>query len=336
MSYYLGFLYFSQSYFFSLKKNYYYIFLLVIIWPFGESYSQQAPVFTQYREAQMFYNPAFAGMREGICVNGLMRQQWAGFKDYYNGENAAPEDYLITIDAPIKLLHGGLGASIIQDKATYYWNDISLLLSYSFHTELSLGSLGIGVGAELKNLTIDGSKFRMVDEGDDILLKSSQGDMRFDANIGVYFRSNDNYYVGVSLTNILKSTFIKLDPSGNGDISTDRTLHLIGGYNYILPSDPRFEIEPSVLIQSNFISTQYNLTATVNYNSRFLVGVNYRFQESIGVMVGMKFKDFRLGYAYDVNIKGLAVPGSHEISLNYCFKIKADRSKTSYKNTRYL
>ena len=34
-----------------------------------------------------------------------MRQQWAGFKDYETGENAAPEDYLITLDSPIKFLH---------------------------------------------------------------------------------------------------------------------------------------------------------------------------------------------------------------------------------------
>ncbi len=319
-----------------MRYRYFYILFIVFVSTYNTTFGQQVPVFTQYRKAQMFFNPAFAGMRDGICVNGLMRQQWAGFKDYYNGESASPEDYLITIDSPVKLLHGGLGAAIIQDKATYYWNDISLLLAYSFHTELSIGSIGIGVGAELKNLTVDGSKFRMVDENDLILLKSSQGDMRFDANLGVFFKSNSNYYIGVSFTNILKTTFKKLDPSGNGDISTDRTLNIIGGYNYILPGDQRFEIEPSILIQSNFISTQYNITTTVNYNSRFTLGLNYRLQESVGVIVGVRYKDFNIGYSYDVNTKRLGVPGSHEISLNYCFKIKADRSKTSYKNTRYL
>ena len=284
----------------------------------------------------MFSNPAYAGMREGICVNGIMRQQWAGFKDYYTGDNASPENYLISIDSPIKLLHGGLGAVIIQDKATYYWNDISLLLSYSFHAELSIGTLGIGLGAVLKNRNIDGTKFRMVDPGDDILLKTAQGDMRFDANLGVFFRSINNYYVGISFTNLLKSKFVKLDPSGEGIVSTDRTLYITGGYNYVFPSDPRFEIEPSILIQSDFISTQYNISTTVNYNTRFWGGLNYRFQESIGAIVGLRFKDFRLGYAYDMNTKRLGVPGSHEVSLSYCFKIKADRSKTSYKNTRYL
>lgn len=303
--------------------------------PISGVYAQQAPVFTQYRDVQMFTNPAYAGMREGICVNGLMRQQWAGFKDYETGENAAPENYLITIDSPIKLFHGGLGGAIIQDKATYNWNDISMLLSYSFHLELSAGTIGIGVGAVLKNRNIDGSKYRAVDE-DPVILKSEQGDMRFDANLGVFFQSVNNYYVGVSLTNLIKSRFVKLDPQGDGIITTDRTLYVIGGYNYILPGDPRFAIEPSVLIQSDFVSTQYNISATVNYNSKFWGGLNYRLQESVGVMIGMRFKDFRLGYAYDVNTKRLGVPGSHEVALGYCFKIKADRSKTSYKNTRYL
>jgi type IX secretion system PorP/SprF family membrane protein len=302
----------------------------------GFIFAQQAPVFTQYREAMMFTNPAYAGMREGICVNGLIRQQWAGFKDYTTGESASPEDYLITLDSPMKFLHGGLGGAIIQDRATYNWSDISLLLSYSFHTELSFGTLGIGIGAVLKNRNIDGSLYQAVNESDPIILKSSQSDMRFDGSLGLFYSSASNYYVGLSITNILTSRFKKLDPDGEGFITTDRTVYLTGGYSYILPRDPRFVIEPSVLIQSNFISTQYNFSATVNYNSKFWGGLNFRLQESVAAMVGLRFKDFRLGYSYDINIKGLGVPGSHEISLNYCFKIKADRSKTSYKNTRYL
>jgi type IX secretion system PorP/SprF family membrane protein len=308
---------------------------LVLVLSFDYSFGQQAPIFTQYRETQMFTNPAYAGMREGICVNGIMRQQWAGFKDYYTGENAAPESYLITLDSPVKILHGGVGIAIIQDKATYNWNDISMLFSYSFHKELAIGTLGVGIGAVLKNRNIDGSKYRAVDN-DILILSSNEGDMRFDANFGVFFRSLNDYYIGLSFTNLLMTKFVKLDPQGDGLISTDRTMYLIGGYNYVLPSDPRFEIEPSILVQSDFISTQYNISTTVNYNSRFWGGLNYRFQESVGIIVGLRYKDFKLGYAYDVNTKRLGVPGSHEISLNYCFKIKTDRSKTSYKNTRYL
>lgn len=319
-----------------MKRLNYYIIILAIILSTGSLLAQQAPIFTQYRESMMFTNPAFAGMREGICVNGLMRQQWAGFKDYATGENAAPQNYLISLDSPIKILHGGLGGAIIQDRATYNWNDISLLLSYSFHAELSFGTIGIGLGGVLKNRSIDGSKYQAVNESDPVILKSEQGDMRLDANLGIYYESLNNYQIGISVTNLLTTSFKKLDPSGEGLITTDRTFYLYGGYTYVLPRDPRFEIEPSVLVQTNFISTQYNVSAIVNYNSRFWGGLNYRVQESVGAIVGLRYKDFRIGYSYDLNTKRLGVPGSHEVSLNYCFKIKADRSKTTYKNTRYL
>ncbi len=334
-SYYKENLYFSSSLISNLKQRFTHISILVLLLATVGMQAQQAPQFTHYRGATMLYNPAYAGMREGICINGISRQQWAGFKDYENGENAAPEDYLVTADTPIKFLHGGFGGAIIQDKATYNWSDISVVLGYSYHAELSFGTLGIGVGIDLKNRTIDGSKYRYVDD-DPVILKSSQGDMRFDANAGLYFKSADNYYLGVSVTNIIKSTFIKLSDQGDGQISTDRTFYITGGYNFFMPGDQRFEIQPSFLIQSDLVSTQYNLGAIVNYNAKFWGGLNYRFQESVGVLIGMRFKDFGIGYSYDVNTMTLGVPGSHEVSLSYCFKIQGDKSQTSYKNTRYL
>ena len=78
------------------------------------SLGQQAPMFTQYYNTFMFSNPAYAGMSEGICVHGIYRQQWAGFKDA-NGDVVSPQDFLITVDSPVRLFHGGVSASIAQD-----------------------------------------------------------------------------------------------------------------------------------------------------------------------------------------------------------------------------
>ncbi|MDP2722664.1 MAG: PorP/SprF family type IX secretion system membrane protein [Bacteroidales bacterium] len=329
-------LYFSLSLIIDLKHYLHYpVFVIILLVSVG-LHAQQEPAFTHYREITTMYNPAFSGMREGISVNGLFRQQWAGFNDYETGENVAPEDYLVTIDSPIRFLHGGLGGAIIQDKATSNWSDITLILAYSYHAELSFGTLGIGLGLNLKNRSIDGSKYRPVSENDPAIFKSSLSDMRLDANAGLYFKSADNYYMGLSITNLLKTTFAKIVPEGDPEISTDRTLYLTGGYNFYLPNDQRFEIQPSFLIQSDLVSTQYNLTGIVNYNAKFWGGLNYRFGESVGVLVGMRFKDLGIGYSYDVNTLRLGVPGSHEISIGYNFKIKGDKSRTSYKNTRYL
>lgn len=299
--------------------------------------AQQMPGFTQYQSTIMYSNPAYAGMREGICINGLMRQQWAGFSDTQRGDDVSPQTFLITVDSPVKVLHGGVGGSITQDVSGGLLTDVGLQLSYSFHANLAFGTLGIGAGVNLINKSLDGSKFDPVSP-DPILVTSEQGDMRADVNFGLFLMNPGRYYFGFAVNNILESNYKKLDPSGeDAGMKNDRTFVLNAGYNFVL-NNPIFEIEPSLMIISDIASTQYNLSAIVTYNSRFWAGLNGRLGdfESIGVIVGVSFKDFRIGYAYDINMMGLSIPGSHEVSLGYCFKIKGDRSKTSYKNTRYL
>jgi len=297
------------------------------------SLAQQAPMFTQYKNSQMLSNPAFAGMSEGICINGIMRQQWAGFNDS-DGNSVAPQTFFISADAPIKVLHGGIGGSITQDKLAQ-WSDISVQLAYSFHLDMALGKLGIGAGINLINRSIDFSGFNPHQGNDPVLLTGEQSSMVVDANLGLFFRSPDRFYFGVSATNILQTSAKKLTADEVG-IKNDRTFYIIGGYQFVFPNNPNFEIEPSILIQSDIYSTQYNLSAIVKYNNRFWGGLNYRFQESVGVIVGMSIKDFRIGYSYDIPTLAVGVPGSHEIHLGYCFKLETDKSGTKYKNTRYL
>ena len=311
-----------------------YILVSLILFFTNDFYGQQAPVFTHHYNSLMFSNPAFAGMREGICVNGIYRQQWAGFKDK-DGNDVTPQDFLLTVDSPVRLFHGGVGGSIIQDKIGQQ-SDIVVQLDYAFHTNLSIGTLGIGAGLNIVNRSIDFTKFEA--GGADPLLDglSNESDMKLDASFGLFLSQPGQYYFGVSVTNLLESRFKKFEQSDGEVPTTDRTFYVTGGYNFVLPNNPLFEIEPSVFILSDLASTQYNVSAIVKYNDKFWGGLNYRFQESIGVMVGMRFKDFRISYAYDINMMQLSVPGSHEVFLGYCFKIKGDRSRTSYKNTRYL
>ena len=299
---------------------------------FLDGYGQQAPMFTQYYNTFLLSNPAFAGLSEGICVNGIYRQQWAGFKDQY-GDVVSPQDFLITVDSPIRALHGGIGGSIIQDKLGQQ-SDIILQFDYSFHLNMSIGTLGIGAGVNLINRSLDGSKLRPTNDNDPILPKSGVSDMKLDANFGLFLNQPGRYFFGISATNILETRFNKILLQEE-EILGDRTFYVTGGYTFVL-GNPLFEIMPSIMILSNLASTQYNLTGVVKYNDKFWVGLNYRFEESVGAIVGVRFKSFKISYAYDINTMRLGIPGSHEVSLSYCFKIKGDRSKTSYKNTRYL
>ncbi len=300
-----------------------------------EMRAQQAPIFTNYENSYATINPGFGGMAEGINILGIYRNQWTGFSDD-NGNNVSPRTFLISGDMPIKALNGGLSLAILKDDIAFE-NDIDVNLGYSYHLDLGGGTLGIGLALALDNRTVDFSKMIVIHESDPVIPKKSVSDMLIDANLGVYYQVAEEYYAGVSVTNLLKSKGKELEGTASSSASFvgDRTFYLFGGY-YIHLEDPRFIIEPSVCLLSNGIQTQFNLTGKFLYNKKFWCGVNYRNKESIDLMAGFRYKDFQLSYAYDINTMGLSISGSHEVAVSYIFKLDLEKSPRIYHSPRYL
>jgi len=81
------------------------------------------------------------------------------------------------------------------------------------------------------------------------------------------------------------------------------------------------------------------VAALLKYNNKVWGGVSYsaiRNMDPISVLVGMRIKDVRVGYAYTIPTSKIGSSGSHEIMIGYCFKLNFDRGRRSYKNTRFL
>lgn len=89
---------------------------------------QQEPQFTLNMFNHTTVNPGYAGLRDAICVTGIVRQQWVGFNDE-DGNHVAPETFVVSGDAPIKFLHGGVSAAVMQDKIGYF-KDVYVRLGY--------------------------------------------------------------------------------------------------------------------------------------------------------------------------------------------------------------
>ena len=83
---------------------------------------------------------------------------------------------------------------------------------------------------------------------------------------------------------------------------------------------------------------QFSVTGLVMYNNKFYGGLAYRFQDAVSVLAGLTIKGIRVGLAYDIGISKMMKysNGSFEVMLNYVFKIETDKSRRSYRNTRYL
>ena len=323
----------------NLKKKIVHIVLLLVM-PLLATVgvkAQQVPIFTNYTNSYAYANAGFAGMSEGINLLGLYRQQWAGFVDM-DGNEVAPQTFLLTGDMPFRALHGGVAFSVMQDKLGFE-NNVNVGLGYSFHLDLGGSTLGIGVAGTLLNRSLDFSKLKPNSDLDPLLQGlGEESAMLFDFNVGLFWQIPESFYIGVSVVNVLESMSQALNDNSetSASFTTDRTFYVLAGYPFQFEDLPYFTFVPSVSVMSDLASTQLNASAKVVFKNAFSLGVNYRPQESVGLMAGLTIKDFTVAYSYDINTMGLAVPGSHEIGLSYCFKLDLDRTPRDYRSVRYL
>lgn len=313
------------------------LLFIMVLATLPEAKAQQAPIFTNYSNSYAYVNAGYAGMSQGINVLGLYRQQWAGFVDADNNK-VAPQTFLLTGDVPIKALHGGLALSVMNDKIGFE-NDINVGLGYSFHLDLGGSSLGIGVAGTLLNRSVDFSSLHPNNESDPLLQGlGDESDMLFDFNLGLFWQMPESFYVGVSCVNVLETMGKALgeNETSSASFTTDRTFYLVTGYPFSFEELPYLTFIPSLGVMSDIASTQLNVGAKVNFKDVFTLGVNYRPQESVGLIVGITIKDLTIGYSYDVNTMKLGLPGSHEVALSYCFKLDLDKTPRDYRSIRYL
>jgi type IX secretion system PorP/SprF family membrane protein len=312
-------------------------------------YGQQEPQFTQNMYNNMAINPGYAGLNNGICITGIVRQQWAGFKDA-EGNKVGPQTYLVTINSPVRILRGGLSGMVMQDQLGFERN-INVKIGYAYHANIGFGTLGAGFMVGFHNRFIDFGKLNPA-QPDPLLdqLTGEESEMLIDGSIGIFYNVPEQYYIGISATQLMETKGKELSSGTYTDtagvartgvlyMKLDRTFYLTGGYEFTIPSNPAFSINPSILVKTNLSVVQYDIAALVKYNNKFWGGLNYRVQDAVGILVGLSIKNFRFGYSYDITTSKLGLSrtgGSHEIMLNYCFKIQAEKGRKSYKNTRFL
>ena len=298
--------------------------------------AQQAPMFTNYADSYAVINPGFYGMSEGVNAMGIYRNQWTGFKDDVTGQVVSPITFLASADLPIRVLGGGVGLSLLKDQLGFE-NNIAVNLGYSYHLDVGPGTLGVGLAFSFDNRTVDFSKAKPLDDNDPVIPAKEQSDMLIDFNFGLYYLVPETFYVSLSTTNLMEAKGKALEGKSSSSASFvgDCTFYLAAGYEYQF-FNPKFVLNPSMMLLSDIASTQFNIGARLWYNNKVSFGVNYRYQESIDLLVGFVIKGVHINYAYDINTMGLKLSGSHEVSISYNFKLDLDKQPRIYRSIRYL
>jgi len=294
------------------------LILLATVMYTGSLLAQQDPQYTQYMYNMNVVNPAYAGSKESLSITGLYRKQWSGL-------DGAPETFTLSLHSPVgeKV---GLGLSAITEelgpvKETNVYADFSYTLDLG--TSLKL-ALGVKAGATFHEVGLN--NLELQDPGDPFFSENIDNTY---PNVGAgAFLYSDNFYIGLSVPNMIKS--VHLDENGLKYGSEE--LHYFATAGYIFDINDNFKLKPSVMVKSTFeapVSFDANLNAL--FYEKFELGASYRLDDSFSGIVGFQISPmFRVGYAYDHVVSDLKAVGSasHEVILNFdlYFKKKVLRS----------
>lgn len=322
-----------------MKKLYY---LCVFLIGSGAILAQQDVQLTQYMNNRLYYNPGVAGSGGAICVNGSHRSQWVGFE-------GAPVTQNITANIPLDVLRGGIGVSIVNEEIGFF-NNINARLGYAYQLQLADGSLGFGIGATFMDKGVSRADWIPADfdpagggSGTDPFIAGEDANgFRVDMNFGVYYQS-ETFWAGVSSSRLVESNVLMDGWNTNQKTAAFRNArhyYAMGGYNWAIPGS-NWELQPSTLVKfAEGGAPTVDVNATGVYNKKVWGGVTYRLEDAVAAMVGYQFTpSFKAGYAYDIPTGDLSgsSSGSHEIMVQYCFKIEIPpKQPGSYKNPRFL
>ena len=250
-------------------------------------FAQQDPQFSQNMFNRLYTNPGYAGSSEGICGSLLYRNQWTGFE-------GNPKTIVFGVDAPVEMLHGGLGLSVLASDELGFEKTFGAKLSYAFRFNVGQGNLAIGLDAGLLQKSLNGD-FKYTDPNDPVIPTSSvSGSLMPDLGAGVYYNS-DKMYVGISTSHITEGEI------NYGDFTTKMARHyyLTGGYR--IEFSPSMALTPSVFVKNVADQTQVDINANLDFNNRFWAGASYRLDDAIVLMAGLNIMpNLRLGYSYDL------------------------------------
>jgi len=298
------------------------------------AFGQQEIQLTQFMNNKLYFNPGVAGSSGSICINAAHRTQWAGFEN-------APSTQNINAEIPIDAILGAISVNIVNDKIGFF-QDIKFGLGYAYQMNLANGTLGLGLSVDFINKSLSGGEWIPPDQGasDPSLGKFGSSSMTPELNFGVYYQSS-TFYAGVSSRELLAAQSTLDNNVGSvTQIQLKRTYFVMGGYNWNIPNTP-ITVTPALLAKTDLSGPlQLDINASALYNNKIWGGVTYRLQDAFAIMAGYYIMpDLRVSYSYDITTSALktASSGSHEIMLNYCFKIEIPpREKGYYRNPRFL
>lgn len=300
----------------------------------------QDPVFSQFYNAPLQLNAAFAGNTYTPMIVLNYRNQWPGLGNIYT-------TYAASYDQYFEKVHGGLGVSLLTDNAgdgTLKTTGLTGYYSYRIKIKGDLYVKG-GLEAGWTNTALNWSKLQFGDALEALLDGTTPGGTHVNSvetpagklslnqiRVGAGFLLyNPNYYFGVAFKNInspdlsfLSNSFTNSDQLIEVPVRT--SLHA-GGQVVLKPGNKNrigTFLSPNIMWQRQKGFNQINLGAYLSVNSVH-GGLWYRHtihnSDALIASFGVRMDYLRLTYSFDLTMSklGLNQGGSHEIGIGLNF-----------------
>ncbi|MGN7811319.1 PorP/SprF family type IX secretion system membrane protein [Flavobacterium johnsoniae] len=286
--------------------------LLLINFLFYLSVSaQQDPEYTHYMYNMSVVNPAYAtGVPAMMNFGALYRTQWVGAvgapKTFtFFGHTAITDK----IEAGLSFISDDIGDGAKKENNIYA--DFAYVLNLGGKNKLSLG-----LKAGFSSIQSNFNGFRFTDPQTDFAFSENINATKPNIGVGAYY-FRDNFYVGLSAPNLLKSKYIE-EKSGINAFGAEE-IHTFLTAGYVFQVNNMWKIKPAFM--SKFVKgapITLDVTANVLYNEKFEFGAAYRIDDSVSALFNINVTpSLRVGYAYDYTLTnfGQFNSGTHEIML---------------------
>jgi len=272
--------------------------------------AQQLPLYSEYMFNTFEINPAYAGSRDVVQIISMFRKQWTGFK-------TSPQSTFLSVDMPIPNKRIGLGIKLVDDRDEIT-KTTGAQAAYAYKVPVgNYSTLAFGLQAGAMSFKSDFTKVDVIDPNDPSFSQVVNS-VKINFGTGVFFNT-ENFFVGVSLPNLIRQNLKKNDPGNLGDIKQNMHIYFNTGYVFLLSEN--FVLKPSVLVRGlvgSPVSADFN--ANLWIADMLALGTSYRSKGAVVGIINLRvLPELYMGYAYDHSISRLNIiaKGSHEVILKY-------------------
>src|SRR6056297_684602 len=318
------------------------LILILTVGIFFQSYSQQMPLFSQYKKNQFFFNPALAGAHGYTDIALAARNQWLGFKNppqtmVLSGEGRllkTPLDVVKNVFGKKKVVdrdkgNVGIGGAVFADDNAAI-SRVGAKACYAYHIKLpELSQVSFGLSFSGYQMKIDRKELK-VEEAGDPLMNQFRPSYAVDFTAGVFYMKKDQFYTGISCENAIQTINLVRRKYQNKAL---RHYYLVGGYTFYLTED--YRLETSTIMQFNEQTIplmETDASIILNHRNKWWFGISYRTTNDLIFMGGVTFNSFLIGYSFDYGMGKLITHtyGSHEISILY--RLGSDKRKFRWRD----